>query len=277
MIAAKENFPTLTPNEYFAWEEGQNSRHEYIGGKVYAMSGGTINHSEIAGNLLAMLKTHLRGSGCKTLNSDARVNIQGSNDYVYPELSVTCDARDQATAQFITYPCLIKPRPFQQLETSRRKNDSFGRGCGLIEGKVLLKLLAAQRLRQLQPFSTQDLQWFSFYSQPDRCIGIEAADGVEHLRQSPFHGGTAASGGKPFGQIQMNSIRFNLHTPQLGGFGDGGHGCRIGGTCQQLLHRCLDCQPGIAAGIEVDWAGDQFDAIAHGFEPVNLKGFRVST
>ena len=107
MIAAKENFPPLTPHEYFAWEEGQTSRHEYIGGKVYAMSGGTINHCEIAGNLLAMLKTHLRGSGCKTLNSDARVNIQGSNDYVYPDLSVTCDARDQATAQFITYPCLI--------------------------------------------------------------------------------------------------------------------------------------------------------------------------
>jgi Uma2 family endonuclease len=107
MIALKEGFPRLTPEEYFVWEEGQNCRHEYIDGEVYAMSGGTINHSEIAGNLLAMLKAHLRGSGCKTLNSDARVNIQGSTDYVYPDLSVTCDERDWATAQFITYPCLV--------------------------------------------------------------------------------------------------------------------------------------------------------------------------
>jgi Uma2 family endonuclease len=107
MSALKESFTKLTPDEYFAWEEGQNNRHEYIDGDVYVMSGGTINHSEIAGNFLAIVKAHLRGSGCKTLNSDARVSIQGSSHYVYPDLSVTCDARDQVSSQFITYPCLI--------------------------------------------------------------------------------------------------------------------------------------------------------------------------
>jgi Uma2 family endonuclease len=107
MVAARENFPKLMPEEYFAWEEGQRLRHEYIGGEVFVMSGGTVNHSEIAGNLLAIVKAHLRGSGCRTLNSDARVNIQGTSDYVYPDLSVTCDERDRSTTQFITYPCLI--------------------------------------------------------------------------------------------------------------------------------------------------------------------------
>ena len=107
MSALKESFPKLTPDEYFAWEEGQSSRHEYIDGDVYVMSGGTINHSEIAGNFLALLKAHLRGGGCKTLNSDARVSIQGSSHYVYPDLSVTCDVQDQVNVQFITYPCLI--------------------------------------------------------------------------------------------------------------------------------------------------------------------------
>ena len=53
------------------------------------------------------VKVHLRGSGCKTLNSDARVNIQGSSDYVYPDLRVTCDARDRVSSQFISCPCLI--------------------------------------------------------------------------------------------------------------------------------------------------------------------------
>lgn len=107
MIAAREQFPKLTPEEYFAWEAGQRSRHEYIGGEIYAMSGGTVNHSEIAGNLLAIFKRHLRGSGCRTLTSDARVNIQGTSDYVYPDVSVTCDERDRVTPQFIVYPCLV--------------------------------------------------------------------------------------------------------------------------------------------------------------------------
>jgi Uma2 family endonuclease len=107
MIAVREALPTLTPEEYFAWEEQQLDRHEYIDGHVYAMSGGTINHSDIAGNFLTLLKAHMRGSGCKTLNSDARVRILESNRYVYPDISVTCDRQDQTTAQYITYPCLI--------------------------------------------------------------------------------------------------------------------------------------------------------------------------
>jgi Uma2 family endonuclease len=107
MIAAKENFPRFTPEEYFAWEEQQQCRHEYIDGEIYAMTGGTLNHSEIAMNFGFLLKAHLRGSGCRVLNSDARVNIVRSTDYVYPDVSVTCDERDKTTSQFITHPCLI--------------------------------------------------------------------------------------------------------------------------------------------------------------------------
>lgn len=107
MVAAREHLPRFTPEEYFAWEEQQLERHEYIDGEVYAMSGGTINHGDIALNFGALLKSHMRGRGCKTLNSDCRVSIVGSTKYVYPDLSVTCDERDQTTAQYITYPCLI--------------------------------------------------------------------------------------------------------------------------------------------------------------------------
>ncbi len=58
-------------------------------------------------NFVVLLNNHLRGRGCKTLNSDCRVNIVRSNDYVHPDVSVTCDDRDKTTAQYITYPCLI--------------------------------------------------------------------------------------------------------------------------------------------------------------------------
>jgi Uma2 family endonuclease len=107
MIAIREKFPRFTPEEYFAWEEQQLERHEYIDGEVYAMTGGSVNHSDIALNFGALLKSHMRGSGCKTLNSDCRVNIVESNDYVYPDLSVTCDERDKITTQYITYPRLV--------------------------------------------------------------------------------------------------------------------------------------------------------------------------
>jgi Uma2 family endonuclease len=107
MVAVKDNFPRFTPEEYFAWEEQQLERHEYLDGEVYAMSGGTQNHSDIAMNFGAMLKAHLKGSGCKTFNSDLKIKIFESNKYTYPDLSVTCDDRDKTTPQYISYPCLI--------------------------------------------------------------------------------------------------------------------------------------------------------------------------
>jgi Uma2 family endonuclease len=107
MVAIRENTLKFTPEEYFDWEEQQLERHELIDGEVYAMSGGTVNHSQIAVKFISLLDNHLRGSGCKTLNSDCRVNIAGSNNYTYPDLSVTCDDHDKTTTKYITYPCLI--------------------------------------------------------------------------------------------------------------------------------------------------------------------------
>jgi Uma2 family endonuclease len=110
MVAIPDRSPHprfANPEEYFVWEERQEVRHEYIDGDVYAMSGGTINHSLIASNFNRLLGNHLSGSGCRTLNSDARVKINLSERFVYPDVSVTCDERDRSTPQYITYPCLI--------------------------------------------------------------------------------------------------------------------------------------------------------------------------
>jgi Uma2 family endonuclease len=107
MIATKANLPQLTPEEYFLWEEKQLNKHEYIDGEVYAMSGGSVNHGRIAIKFSAMFDAHLDNSGCITGNSDIRLNIVETNNYTYPDVSVTCDERDKTTTQYITYPCLI--------------------------------------------------------------------------------------------------------------------------------------------------------------------------
>jgi Uma2 family endonuclease len=107
MVAVKDNLPRFTPEEYFVWDEQQLEKHEYIGGEVYAMTGGTKNHSRIALKFGALLDRHLAGSGCEAANSDLKVNIAESNDYTYPDISVTCDDRDKNTTKYITYPCLL--------------------------------------------------------------------------------------------------------------------------------------------------------------------------
>lgn len=107
MIVVKENFPQLTPDEYFVWEEKQQENYEYIDGQVYAIGGGSVNHSRIAVRFTSLFDTHLENTGCITGNSDLKVNIAETTNYTYPDASVTCDDRDKITTQYITYPCLI--------------------------------------------------------------------------------------------------------------------------------------------------------------------------
>ncbi|MBW4534278.1 MAG: Uma2 family endonuclease [Pleurocapsa minor HA4230-MV1] len=121
MISSRENLPKLTSEEYFAWEEKQLEKHEYINGEVYAMSGGSVNHGRIAIRLTALFDTHLENSNCIIGNSDIKINIVETSNYTYPDASVTCDDRDQTTAQYITYPCLI-------VEVLSPSTESYDRG-----------------------------------------------------------------------------------------------------------------------------------------------------
>ncbi len=97
----------LTPDEYLAWERDQPIRHEYIDGEVYAMTGGTLPHNDIAVNLTTILRTTLRGTGCKVRMSDAKVRVSGQGPYFYPDVVVSCDERDRRATEAIQYPKLI--------------------------------------------------------------------------------------------------------------------------------------------------------------------------
>ncbi|MGP1384335.1 MAG: Uma2 family endonuclease [Thainema sp.] len=96
----------LTPDEYFEWEAQQELRYEYFDGDVFAMTGGTLPHADIALNAASILREQLRGR-CKVRNSDARVGITEQGPFVYPDVSVSCDERDRTAQQFICYPCVI--------------------------------------------------------------------------------------------------------------------------------------------------------------------------
>jgi Uma2 family endonuclease len=97
----------LTPQNYLDWEEQQSIKYEYIDGEVFAMTGGTIPHNDLAVNLTTALKNHLRGKGCKVSMADAKVGVSERGPFHYPDVMVTCDERDRRAIRVIYYPCLI--------------------------------------------------------------------------------------------------------------------------------------------------------------------------
>ena len=81
--------PRLTVAEYLAFEAESEIKHEYIDGEIYAMTGGTDNHSRIAANVIGAFYMLMNNPDCYVYTSDMRVKAAASR-YVYPDLSVVC-------------------------------------------------------------------------------------------------------------------------------------------------------------------------------------------
>jgi Uma2 family endonuclease len=79
---------SYTPEEYLAFEEKSEFKHEYRNGEIVAMTGGTTNHNEIAGNFYSNLKIALKGQNYRVFIGDVRLWIPRYRQYTYPDVMV---------------------------------------------------------------------------------------------------------------------------------------------------------------------------------------------
>jgi Uma2 family endonuclease len=79
-----------TPEEYLALERNAEFKSEYLDGRIVAMTGATIEHATIAGNVHGELRLRLRGSRCRAFISDMRVQVGGGRRYTYPDVVAVC-------------------------------------------------------------------------------------------------------------------------------------------------------------------------------------------
>ncbi|MEQ1744260.1 MAG: Uma2 family endonuclease [Saprospiraceae bacterium] len=86
--------PAMTVDEYIAFEERAEGRHEFINGNLIPMPGTTSDHNEICFNLAAMLKKALRRLGYRIYVENVKAQITSERDYTYPDVLVTNDPRD---------------------------------------------------------------------------------------------------------------------------------------------------------------------------------------
>lgn len=110
----------LSVEDYLAYEEKSEIRHEYIDGEIFATSGSSTNHNQIAINMVALIRPHLRGSKCRVFISDMKIKINQENAtfFYYPDLLVTCSEND-TEKYFKTEPNLI----IEILSKSTKRND----------------------------------------------------------------------------------------------------------------------------------------------------------
>jgi Uma2 family endonuclease len=81
---------TYTVEEYFAIDEAAETRHEYVDGQIFDMSGGTDRHSQITVNFLGLLWSRLRGKRCQSRDGNLRVRYGRRSRYGYPDALIFC-------------------------------------------------------------------------------------------------------------------------------------------------------------------------------------------
>ncbi len=74
--------------EFLAWEERQEPRYEFDGFDPVAMTGGTLAHEMIGGNVRRLLADHLRGTPCRVVGPTLKVEVMGR--IRYPDAFVYC-------------------------------------------------------------------------------------------------------------------------------------------------------------------------------------------
>ena len=100
MVAQPSQPHYMTVDEWRELEEQSEIKHEYINGQVYAMAGGSLAHSFVAVNVVALLNSAFGDGPCTAYNSDAAARLSPTC-YTYPDATVTCDEHDFPTTELL--------------------------------------------------------------------------------------------------------------------------------------------------------------------------------
>jgi Uma2 family endonuclease len=79
----------VTEEQYLAIDRAAEFRSEFIDGEIVAMSGASLVHNRLQGNVYAEVRAALRDSNCEAFNSDLRIRVS-ARVYTYADVSVVC-------------------------------------------------------------------------------------------------------------------------------------------------------------------------------------------
>jgi Uma2 family endonuclease len=98
----------MTPAEYLAFERASDERHEYAGGEIFAISGGTREHSLASQNIAGELRNALLERPCEVHGPDMKIKTLAGK-YHYADAFVICGSPlfEDETRDVVLNPKLI--------------------------------------------------------------------------------------------------------------------------------------------------------------------------
>ena len=81
--------------QYVAVERDSQIKHEFLDGEIYALAGGTEDHSALAANVIVALGSALGERPCRVHTSDMRIYVESAGLATFPDGAVICGALQQ--------------------------------------------------------------------------------------------------------------------------------------------------------------------------------------
>jgi Uma2 family endonuclease len=88
MVTSGRRRHRYTYAEYVALERESPTKHEFFDGEIYAMAGGSEDHSALALNVLAVLLGAVGDRPCRVHTSDLRIYVEAVGFATFPDGSV---------------------------------------------------------------------------------------------------------------------------------------------------------------------------------------------
>jgi Uma2 family endonuclease len=108
----------MTVEEYIAFEERSEIRHEFIDNQLIPMPGTTDDHNDICYNIKSALKQIIKN--LRVYTESVKTQITSQKDYTYPDVLVAPDPRDQEDKYIKKYPSVI----FEVISKTSRIEDT---------------------------------------------------------------------------------------------------------------------------------------------------------
>lgn len=162
----------FTAEAFLAWDATQTTRHEFVGGEVFAMAGAGDAHVTLAGNVYVALRRHLDGTPCRSYITDMKLRVEAADAFFYPDVMVCCSAAD-ATER------LVKREPVLLVEVLSPATAAFDRGDKFAAYR---KLPSLREYLLLDPDSRRaelyrlgpDGLWVLHPSEPDAGVNLDS-------------------------------------------------------------------------------------------------------
>ncbi len=183
-MAAQRIPQYMTVDEWRELELQSEIKYEYIDGQVYAMAGGTLDHSFAAVNVVALLNRALERRPCRAYNSDAAARLSPTC-FTYPDATVTCDEQDRGRISEIQTPRVI----VEVLSDSTEARDrgikfEYYRACPSVQEYVLV----STRRQLIEVYCRTQEGWLLHIYGPGDEIELTSID--VHLLLAAIYEGT---------------------------------------------------------------------------------------